>query len=389
MATDDPLSTPLRTEKQQDSKWAEHFADEATRDQINVDVLRTRPEMHFFNGESGPAALARQAEMRRALFVYAKLNPGTGYVQGMNELFAPIYYTFTLADEAEAKRRASANDAAHSGAPADAEATTPGGGRDANTQQPPPSAAEADAFFAFVNLMSELRDVFVKQLDDTSVGVKALMHRLMEIVHSEDMALYERLEGVSGGAGSSGSRPSGDGDSPTGQLVARFSSAWSAFSASSQQYVRNLRERVNGGSAQGGAGAPARGGGGRAASLTAEMEANRRATENLCGRVDPQFYAFRWITLALTQEFDLFITVRLWDYLLAADPLGVVDRLLRLCTSMLLRVKPLLVDADFPTCIKLLQSYPMEPLQELEEDPATTDVAAVLLRRAWAMEPSL
>ena len=30
----------------------------------------------------------------RILFIYAKLNPGQGYVQGMNELIGPIYYVF-------------------------------------------------------------------------------------------------------------------------------------------------------------------------------------------------------------------------------------------------------------------------------------------------------
>lgn len=33
-------------------------------------------------------------EMRRALFMYAKLNPGLRYIQGMNELIAPLYYLF-------------------------------------------------------------------------------------------------------------------------------------------------------------------------------------------------------------------------------------------------------------------------------------------------------
>ena len=31
--------------------------------------------------------------VERILFIYAKLNPGTGYVQGMNELVGPLYYT--------------------------------------------------------------------------------------------------------------------------------------------------------------------------------------------------------------------------------------------------------------------------------------------------------
>lgn len=32
--------------------------------------------------------------VERILFIYAKLNPGQGYVQGMNEIVGPIYHTF-------------------------------------------------------------------------------------------------------------------------------------------------------------------------------------------------------------------------------------------------------------------------------------------------------
>lgn len=32
--------------------------------------------------------------VQRILFLYAKLNPGQGYVQGMNEIIGPIYYVF-------------------------------------------------------------------------------------------------------------------------------------------------------------------------------------------------------------------------------------------------------------------------------------------------------
>ena len=36
--------------------------------------------------------------IERILFIYAKLNPAIGYVQGMNELIAPLYYVnFLLA----------------------------------------------------------------------------------------------------------------------------------------------------------------------------------------------------------------------------------------------------------------------------------------------------
>lgn len=32
--------------------------------------------------------------LERILFLYAKLNPGQGYVQGMNEIVGPIYHAF-------------------------------------------------------------------------------------------------------------------------------------------------------------------------------------------------------------------------------------------------------------------------------------------------------
>lgn len=67
--------------------------------------------------------------MQRALFVFAKLNPGLTYVQGMNELFAPLYYTFRTDTEDDARE-----------------------------------AAEADSFWCFVELMTEFRDNYCKQL---------------------------------------------------------------------------------------------------------------------------------------------------------------------------------------------------------------------------------
>lgn len=43
--------------------------------------------------------------MRNVLLVFAKLNPAIRYVQGMNEVLAPIYYVFsTNPDEQNAVR---------------------------------------------------------------------------------------------------------------------------------------------------------------------------------------------------------------------------------------------------------------------------------------------
>ena len=91
---DHPLSTS------DESQWKRFFEDAETRDQILRDVERTHPDLHFFSGDS-PECEARRASMLRALFVYAKLNPGISYVQGMNELFAVIFHTLSGDPEAD------------------------------------------------------------------------------------------------------------------------------------------------------------------------------------------------------------------------------------------------------------------------------------------------
>ena len=39
--------------------------------------------------------------VERNLFIYAKLNPGQSYVQGMNEIIGPIYYLFATDSDSE------------------------------------------------------------------------------------------------------------------------------------------------------------------------------------------------------------------------------------------------------------------------------------------------
>lgn len=43
--------------------------------------------------------------VERILFIYAKLNPGQGYVQGMNEIIGPIYYTLASDTDIEYKSK--------------------------------------------------------------------------------------------------------------------------------------------------------------------------------------------------------------------------------------------------------------------------------------------
>lgn len=97
--------------------------------------------------------------VERILFIFAKLNPGILYVQGMNEVIGPLYYTF---------------------------ASDP----DPNWRE----FAEHDSFFCFMSLMSEIRDFFIKTLDDTSVGIGSTMVQLMNILQDRDLELWKSLD---------------------------------------------------------------------------------------------------------------------------------------------------------------------------------------------------
>ncbi|CAO3595440.1 unnamed protein product [Absidia cylindrospora] len=190
--------------------------------------------------------------IERLLFMYAKLNPGIGYVQGMNELLAPIYYVF-------------AND------------TSPGLAGQVH--------AEADTFFVFTILMGDVRDHFVRSLDqDASTGIHGTMYRLQQ-----RLAWYDK-------------------------------NLW-----------RDLQRK---------------------------------------GVKEP-YYAFRWITVLFTQEWDLPDVIRLWDSLLAERGMeaigGTTDTpfefLLDFAVAMLVCVRQELLKGDFGENVKLLQDYPINDIQ--------------------------
>ena len=272
---DDPLAP-------QSAEWSEYYKDEAIRHEIDKDVKRTYSSFHFFQERVKPIittleeartrAKAEQAHVpslfdnvpstsssvsippsaadvtrappakedethqdviRRILFVYAKLNPGVRYVQGMNEILAPMYYVF-----------------AH------------------DTNPLFQHHAEPDAFFCFTAVMSDIRDRFIKSLDSSPSGVLAVVKLINSYLQQLDPVLWAHLEA----------------------------------------------EKVN-----------------------------------------PQFYSFRWITLLLSQEFELPEVLRLWDSLFA-DP-NRFEFLLYCCCSMLVCVRERLLDGDFADAMRMLQRY--------------------------------
>uniref|UniRef100_A0A3B3T0P2 TBC1 domain family member 13 n=1 Tax=Paramormyrops kingsleyae TaxID=1676925 RepID=A0A3B3T0P2_9TELE len=106
-----------------------------------------------------PGSEAHWEVVERVLFVYAKLNPGIAYVQGMNEVVGPLYYTFATDPNREWKEH-----------------------------------AEADTFFCFTNLMSENRDNFIQTLDDSHCGITFRMESVYSTLKEKDAELYHKLQ---------------------------------------------------------------------------------------------------------------------------------------------------------------------------------------------------
>ncbi|MED6120288.1 hypothetical protein PIB30_019439 [Stylosanthes scabra] len=231
------------------SLWSQYFKYTETIEQIDRDLQRTHPDIPFFSGES-PFSLKNREAMKNILLLFAKLNPAICYVQGMNEVLAPIYYVFSI-----------------------------------DTHKQKAENAEADSFFCFVRVLGDSVDHFCQQLDHSSSGILSALSRLSDLLKVNDEQLWHHLE--------------------------------------------------------------------------------------FATKVKPQFYAFRWITLLLTQEFKFESILRIWDTLLS-NPFGVQDMLLRICCAMLLCVKSRLLSGDFVANLKLLQHYPedinLEYLLQVAQD---------------------
>jgi len=194
-----------------DSQWQSFFKDNDVLLQIDKDVRRLCPDINFFSQATdfpnkkiaggqyeqlhqrvnrtvlksqnlerkglgiaklsllkkkatetyAPLAKGQEAHwevVQRILFLYAKLNPGQSYVQGMNEIIGPIYYVFASDPNNEWKEH-----------------------------------AEADCFFCFTNLMSDIRDFFIKTLDEAESGINGMMLRFYRKIKFMDAKVEARL----------------------------------------------------------------------------------------------------------------------------------------------------------------------------------------------------
>ena len=182
---EDPLSNKTKTDL-----WNNYFDDQELYQTIHKDVLRTRSNMNFVSmpsvtnknsissdiilksaidakdqgNISNNLFLSKDFEtnadvMNRILFIYAKLHPDVSYVQGMNELLAPIYYCFSNDNSPKFK-----------------------------------NFVEEDSFITFEKLMNVIKDIFIRIKDNEPEGINTKFKNIISMLQMVDNELYCHLK---------------------------------------------------------------------------------------------------------------------------------------------------------------------------------------------------
>ncbi|XP_054920859.1 TBC1 domain family member 13 isoform X7 [Dermacentor andersoni] len=151
------------------SRWQAYFRDNEVLLQIDKDVRRLCPDMCFFQRPTehpctriaaDPRVQGLRERVQRSMLRAANVTRSRqGITNGMNEIIGPIYYTLVSDPNSDWRKY-----------------------------------AEADCFFCFTSLMSEIRDFFIKTLDESSSGIGAMMERLMQLLRRRDDRLYGHLK---------------------------------------------------------------------------------------------------------------------------------------------------------------------------------------------------
>jgi len=150
---DDPLSLDSS------SKWNIFFQNKKQIEEINNDIQRTRPEIKFvFEASSFSPSETNNDIMTRILFIYAKLNPGIKYVQGMNEILMVLYYTI-IEDTLEGYT----------------------------------DYIESETFFLFSRMMGEIQNNFLRELDKSAHGVDNQLLDISNLVKRHCHDVWENL----------------------------------------------------------------------------------------------------------------------------------------------------------------------------------------------------
>ena len=162
-------------------------------EQICKDVYRTHNQMDFFFKPTDENIILSQKELNeimdnrrnctmkdindiykinikethadvivRILFIYSTFFPDISYVQGMNEIIAPIYYIFSF-------------DKTY--------------GVETNIDY-----IEADTFWTFNSLMNQIKDNFNHEKDNEEMGITSRIKKLRKMLQILDLQLFEHFE---------------------------------------------------------------------------------------------------------------------------------------------------------------------------------------------------
>ncbi len=135
----------------------EYYKDNELYSNIQKDILRTKSNMNFVSKLYKNTETNAQI-MNRILFIYAKMHQDVCYVQGMNDLLAPIYYCFSIDNNPQNK-----------------------------------NYIEADSYITFENLMEIIKKIFIRKLDDEPGGVNYRLNEINYLLKILDYELYIHL----------------------------------------------------------------------------------------------------------------------------------------------------------------------------------------------------
>ena len=194
----DPLSN------NSNSEWSIYFHDHELFEEIEKDVRRTRAQMSFFfmpvdssqdisNDEitlkadqiREPTKKGKEVQhkfechcdvLSRILFIYAKQYPNIRYIQGMNEVLAPIYFQFCLDNEVDNNIFKST--------------------QQNNETTKSFEKIEADCYFCFESLMSEINDLFIREKDNQLSGIQARIKKVNDMLKDVDRDIYNHFQNL-------------------------------------------------------------------------------------------------------------------------------------------------------------------------------------------------
>ena len=252
---------PLSLEK--NSNWNKYFMEYNLLEDIQKDIRRTRTHMSFFfmpcvsnsnnnitNEQISNAALEIKKDrsqhklnsktfetnadvMTRILFIYGLYHPEVKYVQGMNEILAPIFYCFSI-DKNETSIK----------------------------------NLEADSYISFENFMEIIKYIFIKKLDNSEKGINTRLHNFSILIRMLDYRISDQL-------------------------------------------IKN--------------------------------------------KIEMEFFAFRWLTLFFTQDFEIPDVLRLWDSILSED--DVFDFMNMIMLALLRNKTDGILNNEFAGIMSVLQNF--------------------------------